>query len=114
MHIIWGEGKERERFQFPPDEGHVLVSERRLNVFHDVPQRGSQLPETNPEQLVPETITSNLGTGLGTITGKPFQLKLAIPSEQWFTTKPALWDHPRSFKNSDAQASPPETDLLGL
>ena len=80
----------------------MLVTERRSNIFHNVPQRVSQLPETSPQT----------GMGLRTITweGVP-ALGLVIPPRQWFTTAAAHWGHPGSFKKSDAHTPPPEIPI---
>ena len=79
QNIIWGEGKEEERLQFPPDEGHVLVTERRSSRFHNIPPGESQLPETR----------SRTGTALRTACEAVSALGLASPSGRQLTSAPA-------------------------
>ena len=79
QNIIWGEGKEEERLQFPPDEGHVLVKERRSSTFHNIPPGESQLPET----------PSRTGMALRTACEAVSALGLASPSGRRLMSAPA-------------------------
>ena len=90
-----GGGKEEERLCFPPDEGHVLVIERRSSMFHNIPPGESQLSETR----------ARAGTALRTICEAVSALGLASPSGQQLTSAPALISIPRGLPQPRPQRS---------